>query len=103
MITAADLRARLRNFNAPEGVAEACVEQAVAMVTNFVGTNADRVPESVLDLASLEVAQDLYFRTESKNGISQFADGDGGPVRIARDPMLAAYAILRPFLPMGFA
>lgn len=57
------------------------------------------IPEAVLDRAVLEVAADLFNRRNAPNGImnQQFATTDGvgyGAVRIARDPMAAAYKIL---------
>ena len=47
-------------------------------------------------------AAELYHRKNTKNGIAQFAVPDmASPIRIARDPMVAAYPILNRFLMRG--
>lgn len=58
---------------------------------------------SLIDRAILEVAAELYHRKNTKNAVAQFASPDGSPVRIARDPMVAAYPILRQLVGGGFA
>lgn len=78
-----------------------CVEEAIELVENTVGDAT--VPDSVLDRAVIEAGSELFNRRTAPNGISQFAAADGAPVRIARDPMVAARPILAPFLPLGFA
>lgn len=74
-----------------------CLAEAGAMVTKFVGGSL--VPEAILDRATLEVAADLFNRREAPNGITnaQYATADGfaAGMRINRDPMAAAYEILR--------
>lgn len=78
-----------------------CWDSAVALIANKIGTHA--VPVTIVDRARLEVGAELFHRRQAPNGVAQFAALDGAPVRVARDPMVAANAILDPYLPMGFA
>lgn len=74
--------------------------QAVELVAHHIGTAT--VPAPIVELASLEVARELYTRRDAPGGVlSTF--GDVGPIRLARDPMKAAYPILGPYLGGGFA
>lgn len=75
-----------------------CLAEAEALVNKYVGEAP--VPEAILDRATLEVAADLFNRRNAPNGIvsQQYATVDGmamGAVRIARDPMAAAYKLLQ--------
>lgn len=81
-----------------------CNLEATALFMNFIGaTNPYEVPAVIVSRCILEVGADLYYRKSSRNGIVEFGGGDGmpsiEPVRLNRDPMAAAYAIVRPFLP----
>lgn len=78
-----------------------CEEEAEELVTKYVGTV--EVPDAILSLAIVEVGSEIYHRRSAPNGIAQFAAFDGSIIRVARDPMVAAYAILKPYLPLGFA
>lgn len=82
---------------------ESCADEAVALVNGFLRTDVDLVPASVLNRAHVEVASELYNRRSAPNGISQFAAPDGSAVRVARDPLVAAYPLVRPFIRGGFA
>jgi hypothetical protein len=79
-----------------------CWTEASALVAKFVGTatvNAD-----VLNRAKIECGSELYHRRSAPNGIAQFATLDGGSsVRVARDPMIAAYPLLVPYVGQGIA
>jgi len=79
----------------------ACAGEASTLVANYVGSAT--VPGSILHRAVLEVGADLFHRRSSRNGVVGFEGGDILPVRIARDPMLSAYPILRQFIPIGIA
>jgi hypothetical protein len=74
---------------------------AEALVSARVGSAV--VPQVILDRAILGAASELYNQKDAPNGIAQFNTFDAAPIRVARDPMVAAYPILRPFLPLGFA
>lgn len=80
-----------------------CWDEAAALVAGFEGTRSLQVPAEIHALAIKGVASELFHRQAAPNGISQFADGSGNPVRVARDPMTAAYPILRPFVGLGIA
>lgn len=74
-----------------------CFIEAQVLVSKYVGLI--EVPEEILDRAFLEVGADLFNRRSAPNGImnQQYATVDGigqAPVRIARDPMAAAYKLL---------
>ena len=78
-----------------------CVDQATALVTRFIGS-VTTVPDAIADRAALEVASELFYRRQAPSGISQFATVEGAsPIRIARDPMVAAYPILTPWVGTG--
>ena len=77
--------------------------EASALVYNFIGgsDNPFRVDELVVARAVLEVGADLYYRKASRNGIAGFDGVEAQPFRLNRDPMAAAYPLLRPFLVIG--
>lgn len=86
---------------ADEYVTEAAAE-AAAMVANHTkaGNVRGEVPAHILERAKLEVGAELFHRRTSRNGVVGL---DGGPdnfapLRIARDPMKAAYDILAPYM-----
>ncbi|MGJ9424732.1 hypothetical protein ACHABX_02675 [Nesterenkonia halotolerans] len=79
-----------------------CTAEAQAMVSQHTGTAT--VPDPIKARAVLEVAADLYYRRKTRNGVADFADLEGAaPIRVARDPMTAAYPLLRPYVGLGFA
>lgn len=86
-----------------------CDAEAQALVAGFLGVPPSQVywsediPIEVVARAVLEVAAELFHRKNTKNAVAQFASPDGAPVRIARDPMVAAYPLLRPWVGGGFA
>jgi len=62
------------------------------------------VPATALLRARIECGSELFHRRSAPNGIAQFATLDGGSaVRVARDPMIAAYPILTPWVGQGIA
>ena len=83
--------------------AASALDQAIALVDNYVG--GVTVPVAVLHRAYLEVGSELFHRRTAPSGIKQFAtpDGAGTIARVARDPMVAAYPLLTPFVGMGLA
>ena len=78
-----------------------CWDEALVLVTAYV--DPVMIPAEILDRACLEVGAELFHRKSAKNGIAQFGAVDGQPVRIARDPMVAAYPLLDRFVKGGFA
>lgn len=81
---------------ADDAFVQDCWESATALVEEFIG--GSYVPTSIRDRAVLNVASELYHQRNAPNGVAQFASFDGAPVRIARDPMTAAYALLNRFV-----
>lgn len=78
-----------------------CIAEAADLVAGYVGEA--EVPSTVLERAILEVGAELYNRKDTKNAVAQFATPDATPVRIARDPMVAAYPLLNRFVGPGLA
>jgi hypothetical protein len=77
------------------------IAEATQLVTTYTGLAV--VPEVILTRAVIEVASELYHRKNAPNGISQFATPEGNPIRVARDPMVAARPLLAPYVLGGFA
>lgn len=85
---------------------ESCLSTAETMVESYLTTNGGEsivVPIAVIDRAVLEVGAELYNRRNAPNGIVQFDSVDASPVRVARDPMVAARPILAQYMAGGFA
>ena len=88
---------------------EACWDLATALVLKELGEDeiegeeSAGVPQVAVDQATLLCGSELYHRKNAPNGIAQFTTPDGTPIRVARDPMVAARPILAPFLTGGFA
>ncbi|RZU66753.1 hypothetical protein EV379_3119 [Microterricola gilva] len=109
-MASADLITRLTDYvkadahsvsSSDEKFIETCLDEAEALVSARVGTAT--VPTPILERAQIEVGSELYNRRSAPNGISQFSAPDGSAIRVARDPMVAAYPILQPYLPLGLA
>ncbi|RWZ52934.1 hypothetical protein ELQ90_03085 [Labedella phragmitis] len=83
--------------------AAASAATATSMVHEFIGgeDNPFKVPADVVARAVLEVGADLYYRKASRNGVVGLEGTGPQPFRINRDPMTAAYPLLRPYLVMG--
>lgn len=75
---------------------QTCLDAATALVSRYIGEAT--IPSAVLNQALLVVASEVYHRRSAPNGIAQFASMDGSPVRVAKDPMNPAYAILKPYV-----
>lgn len=109
MATWTDLKEFIGSGNAKDEMVQACFEQAVALVTRanrvwdtttktFVTSAA---PTTIVDRAVLAVGAELFNQSRAKNGVAQFAGLDEQPIRIARDPMVAAYPLLSPWVVLG--
>ena len=95
-------------------VEDACLE-AVALVDRYITDHgivrysvfdpvatAQGLPEEIEFRAIIEVGAELYHRKNAKNAVTQFATADTiAPVRIARDPMIAARPLLAPWSKEG--
>ncbi len=79
---------------------DSCLSAGNALVGNYIG-EIDTVPDEVHRQAILICASELFHRRSAPNGIAQFASMDGSPMRVAKDPMGAVYALLLPFVNYG--
>ncbi|AMB58242.1 hypothetical protein [Microterricola viridarii] len=77
--------------------------EATELVSNFMGgaSNPFGVPAVIVARAVLEVGADLFYRKTTRNGVVGFGDMEAQPFRLNRDPMAAAYPLLRPYLVIG--
>lgn len=82
-----------------------CAAEAEAMVAHRLrGVPEGAVPPAVRARAVLEAGADLYWRRSARNGIAAFDAPEGvQTMRIGRDPMASAEAVLRPYLGFGIA
>lgn len=77
-------------------------DQARIMIENHAGRSIDNVPGAILNLAIVAVARDLHTMAKAPGGVfSPFADAPA--VRLARDPMKAAYPLISPYIKGGFS
>ena len=71
-----------------------------SLVARYIGETTG-VPTHIVDQSVLIVASELFHRRQAPGGVTQFADMSGSAVRVGKDPMNAAYELLRPYV--GFA
>lgn len=95
-MTAADLQEYVQASDSDAAYVARCWDEASTLVNGFVGSSV--VPVDALLRATLEVGSELFHRRNAPNGVAQFATLDGAPVRVARDPMVGAYPILRHYV-----
>lgn len=91
-----DLKSYVGATDSDNEFTEQCWDQATYLVNNFA--DADDVPADLMNRAYLECGSELFHRRSAPNGISQFSSFDGQPIRIARDPMIPVYALLRRYV-----
>jgi hypothetical protein len=77
-----------------------CLDAGLALVTRYIGSFTN-VPAYIKDQSVLITASELFHRRQAPGGVTQFADMSGSAVRVGKDPMAAAYELLRPYV--GFA
>jgi len=77
-----------------------CLASGIALVDRYIGS-VTTVPANIEDQAVLVCASEIFHRRQAPGGITQFADMSGSAVRVGKDPMFAAYELLRPYV--GFA
>lgn len=79
-----------------------CWDEAQALVGRHIGDA--QVPETIVTRATIEVGAELYNRQNAPSGVlNQATEFGGTPTRVARDPMVAAYPLLRPWVGQGIA
>jgi hypothetical protein len=76
-----------------------CWDEAVERVNVVVGSYD--VPTAILTRAYIECGSELFHRRSAPMGVSQFASADGSAIRVARDPLLGVYPLIRPYLGAG--
>ena len=108
-ITTTDVVTRTKSKD-DEQVLQADIDLAAALLTAFIDDAVVEaaIPLTIYDAAHLAVAIELYNQRKARNGVAnQQYDADGGALvepRVSRDPLVAAYPILRDFVsPVGFA
>lgn len=85
-----------------EPFAAESAQVATQMIEDFIGAdNPYGVPDEVVARAVLEVGADLYYRKASRNGVVTMEGVEPQMFRLHRDPMAAAYPLLRRYLVMG--
>ena len=97
------LRAYVRASSGDLADCELDAATAEDMIATAIVDAVFDVPETIRQRAVLQVGAELFNARMTKNGISQFASPDGQGTRIARDPMVAANAILAPYVGAGIA
>lgn len=90
------LREYLRAGDDDDTFIERCFDDATELVNDYVGEVY--VPEARLALAILKTGAELYSQRDAPQGVSQFSDVNNNPVRVARDPLVAAKPILRKYV-----
>lgn len=99
-----DLKAYVGAPDSDNAFVATCWTEAHALVDKFCGVAVADVPAAVLQRAKVECGSELFHRRSAPNGIAQFANLDGSSaVRVARDPMVAAYPLLTPYIGLGVA
>lgn len=94
------LKAYVRSQANDDEFVQSCWAQASQLVSDAI-PEGKTVPEPIRDLAIQGVGSELFHRRQAPNGVAQFATADGNPVRVARDPMVAAWPLLRPYIGLG--
>ena len=82
------------------GFPQECLTSGEALITRLIG-EAENVPTAIRDQAVLIASSELFHRRSAPNGISQFADATGNPVRVGRDPLSAVYPLVLPYIQFG--
>lgn len=98
-VTATDLQGFVGAGSEDGAFLSSCLSTAKTLVDDFVGDNV--VPEPVKDRCYLTVGSELFHARNAPNGIAQYNEFNGAPVRIARDPMIAVYALLGNYMVVG--
>lgn len=79
---------------------ESCLDGAIAHVGRYIG-DVDTVPHDINHQAILICASELFHRRSAPQGIAQFATNEGTVARVSRDPMIAVYPLLLPYVGYG--
>ncbi len=89
------------NCSASEPTLPGTLADAEELVTEYLGAaGAQTCPDRTRDLAVKVLASELYTRRNAPGGVYQWT-GDGAPVRLARDVMVAVKPLLLPYRGLG--
>lgn len=79
------------------------LEELVTTAWQLIGAwlGPESVPNTVMSQAVHTTALELQRREKAPGGVLAPFGGEGGPVRLARDPLTPALPILRPFVGGG--
>ena len=91
-----NLKAYVGAASTDDAYTEECWDTAQDLVASYVQTT--KIPVKVLKRAYLEVGSELFHRRNAPMGVSQYANYDGNPVKIARDPLLGVYPLLNRYM-----
>lgn len=100
MATWNDLKTFLGSDDSDDTYVMSCYNTALALVEAFIGTN-NSVPASIKDRCVLNVGQELFHQKDAPSGIAQYSQFENAPIRVARDPMVAAYPLLSRYMVVG--
>lgn len=98
-LTLADLQAYIGTDETGDFI-ESCLDAANAHVGRYIG-DVDTVPHDIHNQAILICASELFHRRSAPQGIAQFATNEGTVARVSRDPMIAVYPLLLPYVGFG--
>lgn len=103
VVTVAQLRDEVGTNASDDSVLERCLDEAIGDVTTYLTDNEvdpGDVPLGVFDRAVRIAACDAFHQSKAPNGIAnqEFDLGSGEvsstPIRVSRDPMRGARAVL---------
>ena len=94
-----DLLEFVNASSADTELVQTCWVQAQLLVNDFVGSQT--VPSDIRERCYLACGSELFHARNAPNGISQYADMNGAPIRIARDPMTPVYSLLSAYVVMN--
>lgn len=113
-VTGADVLERVHAGASDSDLAEDCASQCMAYVDKWITDNDPdglirlTIPVNIIDLAYLVCAEHLFAQAKAEAGVAMTAyqpgdDGAGVQVRIARDPMVEARVVLKPWITDAWA
>jgi len=87
------LKSYIKTDDDDDTFVERCFDDATVLVNKYIGDNY--IEDEIRDLAILKTGAELYSQRDAPGGISQFSDVNSNPIRVARDPLIAAMPLLR--------
>jgi hypothetical protein len=97
-ISVADLQAYIGTDETGDFISS-CLNAGHALVDRYQGDAV--VPQQIHVQAVLIAASEIFHRRSTPQGLSQFATNEGTVARVSRDPMIAVYPLLLPYVGYG--